>query len=916
MGLLDRIRVHMTRRKLRNALSWVTAAGAVFLSVMAQDTEGANLMLLASSAGLLGGVSAISSYFSVQRTRSARSVTRSMDEDSVYIPPSNVPNPSRYFTGRSKELFAISAALKSRDRNGGLRVAVVHGLGGIGKSQLAASHAEKRLEGDRALVWWLSATSYERLRSELLELAACLHIPGHKSKAVVLNRLWGHLRDNPGWLLIYDDVQNDSLGPLHDDPDDPRPSLLPRTGQGEVLITTQRREGWDELRARTTVIELHDLGAEDGLAFLLARTKAPPTDVEAVRELGKQLHWLPLSLEQAGAYIAQARISVREYQQRLPDRPADRAAAAFGLAIKRVAAVEEAAEDLMRLCCLLASEDVRRDRLTSRPAMIPSPLHEVVKNRAALDRVARRLSDYSLLRRTEDEESGTVAYSMHPQVQKFVRQRMDEQARLLWSQTAVRLLEAAFPHEPKWFQHRADCEELMPHVEALMDELVWAAEDGDQIYGAAVDPHALARLLHRVGEYQEHRCDWSGALGLFEREATLRELYVHDPDDLGRTTALLAVARQRYLLAELDTAEDECRKALEECLGHQNDPRFLPLQAQCLRQLGDILREHVRFDEALGAVSRAIAIYEGPGADWEGLDRAVAEQEAGMIHRNAGQLSQALERYRRAQDQIPQIGSDEPREHTVFQAMLQRDIGIVAQDRGDLDTAERELGDALKSFRTLRWPDDFETSQIAKFLADVIRRQGEELREQARTSRRPLRRNHLSRLARAKLDAADTLLIPVVELHRKRRDTERHKYAACLNKLGSLRNAQGRTAEAIESLLEAEKIYVDTYGPDHHYRAKTLTRLAAALVATGGTATLNTGEEVNAEATLRLAEGIFRTRLGDAHPSLIAVYERLALCTSDEAEAMEHRARARRIKDALNSDAPTTAQPTAPMSTP
>ncbi|MGP4012703.1 tetratricopeptide repeat protein [Streptomyces sp. 4N124] len=894
----------MSRRHLKTALSSVTGAGAVFLSVMAQDTQGASLVWLASGAGLLGGVSAVSGYF-VHRTRSAPSPARAADEDPLYVPPSNLPSSSRYFTGRKDELWAISAALKPQERNGGIRVAVVHGLGGIGKTQLAATFAENRLESGPSLVWWLASSSYERLRSELLELAACLGIPEHASQAVVLNRLWGRLRDTRGWLLVYDDVQDDSLGPLHDDPEDPRPSLLPRAGQGEVLITTQRREGWDELRARTTVIELHDLGADDGLAFLRARTGATHHDDEALRELGTRLHWLPLSLEQAGAYIAQAEISVREYLHRLPEDPAGRAAATFRLAIERVTAVEEVAEDLMRLCCFLASEDVRQDMLMSNPDMIPSPLREVIQDRAALNRVARRLSNYSLLRRSGDKESGTVAYGMHPQVQRFVRQRMDEEARLVWSQAAVRLLETAFPEMPQQLRQRTVCEELMPHVEAVMDELVWAAsEDGDGVYGAALDPYALARLLHRVGEYQEHRCDWAGALDLFEREATLRELYGRDADDLGRTTALLAVARQRYLLADLDAAEEGCRRALEECRGHRDDPAFLPLQAQCLRQLGGILREQISFDAALGAVTRAIVIYEGPGADWEGLDRAVAEQEAGMIHRNAGQLTQALERYARAEDRIPQNGSEEPREHTVFRAMLRRDVGIVAQDRGDLDTAELQLDEALTVFRTLRGPDDFETSQVAKFLADVRRRQGEELRERARASRRPLRRSRLNRQARAKLDSAQALLTPVVELHRKRRDTERHKYAACLNKLGSLQHAQGRTAEALQTLQEAEKIYADKYGADHHYRAKTLSRLGAVLITTGTTLALSTDDQVDAERALRLAEGIFRTRLGENHPSLVAVYERLALCTADENQAAEHRARARRIKAALDGESP------------
>lgn len=229
--------------------------------------------------------------------------------------------------------------------------------------------------------------------------------------------------------------------------------------------------------------------------------------------------------------------------------------------------------------------------------------------------------------------------------------------------------------------------------------------------------------------------------------------------------------------------------------------------------------------------------------------------------------------------------------------MLRRDTGIVAQDRGDLETAERELSEALSAFRANRGADDFETSQVAKFLADVRRRQGEELRARARGTYNPLLWRHLRRDSRARLREAAELLAPVVELHRKRREAEDHKYAACLNKLGSLQHAQGRTAQALRTLREAEGIYVARYGRGHHYRAKTLSRLGPVL--------LTAGDRPGAQDTLHEAERIIRGRLGDVHPSLSAVYERLALCTTDAQRAADFRTRAQDIKDAIGGGTPT-----------
>lgn len=221
------------------------------------------------------------------------------------------------------------------------------------------------------------------------------------------------------------------------------------------------------------------------------------------------------------------------------------------------------------------------------------------------------------------------------------------------------------------------------------------------------------------------------------------------------------------------------------------------MRAQCCRQFGGILRERNRFREASGYLEAALRIYELQGSGWEVIDWAVTEQEAGMIHRNAGRHTDALACYERAGDLVVGGGSAGLEEHVVFRAMLRRDVGIVAQDRGDLDTAERELTAAHEVFRTKRGEEDFETAQVAKFLADVLRRKGQQCKAASRRTRNPLRKRGLRAQAQTHLTRAHDLLCPVVALLGKRRTTEAHTYAACLNKLGSLQYAQGHIHKAL-----------------------------------------------------------------------------------------------------------------------
>ncbi|MFD4504789.1 tetratricopeptide repeat protein [Streptomyces sp. NPDC058457] len=854
----------------------------IAVAVKAADSGSALLWWLSAGAGLIAGLAG--GIATQVARRSGAESTPDAQASTLQGPPHNLPVLSMYFTGRTAETQRIVSVLRGPDRGRRRderpvpRVGVLYGATGAGKSELAVAYARTQLTR-HSLTWWLNASGPDALRTELLEFAQYVGIHDQASKNVVLMNLWRWLRDQRNWLLVYDGW------PAYEDE---LRRLLPSEGDGEVLITTQQNQGWDGLCA--SPIELRVFPESEGIEFLVRRLGVKPTQAaeEACTRLGRQLGWLPLALEQAAAYIVQAETTVIEYLRDLPGGAS--VEDTFRLAIARISETSPAAVDLLRLCTFLASEDVQKITLMQYRSVLPVRLRAVMADPVTFNREVLLLVDHSLLTRSGDWRDGSAAYGMHPRVQTLIHDGLSLAERLEWSQAAVRLVEACFPMTPDLLASRPVCERMMPHVEAVIDKLAWGDDTGGGL-GASQDPEALARLLHRVGAYQEHRCDWVRSLDFFEREAELRE--IGNGDGLGRAAARYAVARQHYLLASLDDAERECRLALQLCDGREEEA-FLRLRASCQRQLGGIMRERNRFSEALAAVQTAVEIYEGQAWREESLDWAVAEQEIGLIHRNAGHLTQAADHYERAERRIPSRGIQEPPDYTVFRAMLRRDLGIVAQDRGQLEHAEERLTEALAVFGAHRGPEDFETAQIAKFLSDVLRRRSESHRDEARRSLRLLRRRDLRRRARTELDQADRLLGPVVELHRKRSEAEEHKYAACLNKLGSLRLAQGRSADARRILEQAEEIYLRLYGERHYYRAKSLTRLGPVLRALGDSAA--------AERVLREANGIFRAALGDDHPALTAVCEHLSDCASDRGdheEAGRLRLEADRIRRSL-----------------
>src|SRR5208282_4717077 len=89
--------------------------------------------------------------------------------------------------------------------------------------------------------------------------------------------------------------------------------MLARLHGGQVLLTSRRAQ-WSGC---VEPLELDVLDAEDAAAFLLGRTarsrRKMAADAVDAAELARELDGLALALEQAGAYIAQRRVSLADY---------------------------------------------------------------------------------------------------------------------------------------------------------------------------------------------------------------------------------------------------------------------------------------------------------------------------------------------------------------------------------------------------------------------------------------------------------------------------------------------------------------------------------------------------------------------------------------------------------------------------
>ena len=150
---------------------------------------------------------------------------------------------------REKELAEIYRTLRG---DGSRRVVVLHGLGGIGKTQLAIAYA-KRHKDDYSAIFWLNIRDVDSLKQSFVQVAKQI-LREHPSASRLSNvdlkenldevvdavKAWLSLPNNTRWLMIYDNYDNPKVAGNAADPAaiDIR-KFLPESYQGSVIITTR-----------------------------------------------------------------------------------------------------------------------------------------------------------------------------------------------------------------------------------------------------------------------------------------------------------------------------------------------------------------------------------------------------------------------------------------------------------------------------------------------------------------------------------------------------------------------------------------------------------------------------------------------------------------------------------------------------
>lgn len=348
------------------------------------------------------------------------------------VPHRRNPN----FTGREELLQELREKLTSGQP--AALTQAIHGLGGVGKTQIAIEYAF-RYAGYYDAVLWVRAEEPTTLAADFAGLGNELGIaePDARNQDVVVKAVLRWLRDNPRWLLVFDNAPGGKQ----------ISEYLPQGQDGHIIITS-RSLNWRQY-AQPVVVE--KMEPDEAIEFLLKRTGEK--DRATADKLAEELGYLPLALAQAGAYMEQRQRSLADYLplfQRYRDRtfiPSEdypvTIAATWELSFQAVREHSQAAADLLNLCAFFAPEDIPLDMIATGAEHLPDSLRNVVQKPLELDDVIGELGKYSLVE--VDRHKDTI--SIHRLVQAVLRDKLSPEKRQIWLEIALLVINSVFSYE-------------------------------------------------------------------------------------------------------------------------------------------------------------------------------------------------------------------------------------------------------------------------------------------------------------------------------------------------------------------------------------------------------------------------------------------------------------------------------------
>lgn len=607
----------------------------------------------------------------------------------------HVPARNIDFTGRERLLRAIRDAFT--DNGPSPATVVLHGLGGVGKTQLAAEYAH-RFGAAYDLVCWLNCDQLSLARSSLAGLAPALALRVSRNTDPADQVLDALRTGRPfrRWLLVCDNAE-DPVGVG---------ALIP-PGPGHVLITSRTRR-WVGARRR---LEVSVFERPDSIEFL--RRRAPGLASVDADRLAEALGDMPLALEHAGVWQeADTGTSVDRYLELLQSRPGPLlaegdirsyprpVARAWTLSLERLREQTPLAADLAELCAFLGPEPISLS-LFAGPGLgrLDTPEDQRLRDEIKLSAAVGALADYALVR--VDAANGSL--QMHRIVQAVIRDELPDEQRLALRRRVHNLLVAADPGDPDdpatWPRYAA----VRPHV--------WPSH----LPLAAMEK--AAKLIENIAQalYRQYAF---GESGEFARDVVDQWHRSRDPDSL-------PTLRLQLLLADGLRATGEAAEAraldqeVHARLSRMHGARYA-LTLRAARSLAGDLRGLGEYAEAR-ALDENTYVHTQETLGREHLESLMAANNLAVSMRFSGDFTLARDLTRDTYAVRRRIRGETEQYTLQLADSYARDL----RECGHLDESLELARQTWERYRDAVGPDHLETLRSMAGYAVALRRAGQ-----------------------------------------------------------------------------------------------------------------------------------------------------------------------------------------------
>ena len=486
-----------------------------------------------------------------------------------------------HFTGRDELLTQLDAALNQH--HAGVITQAVSGLGGVGKTQLAAAYVAAHHDEFEVAAW---IRAEDGGIADLADLAVALALPvaGRTPPERATDVLAFLSSTDRRWLLVLDNV-----------PGPQALTRLPASGYGRILVTSRHRGGYGAFGTELPVDVFDPTTAQE---FLLSRSGRTGAEAANANAVAAALGYLPLALTHAGAYCAAGSgLPFADYLALLEDLPSQdlfdtnpeifyqhTVAATWNTSITAAQAQAPLARRALEMAAFLA------------PEAIPRPFFTVLSAESALGR--KQVADaLAALHRYSLAAIADNGATVHRLLQKVIRDQLADSGQRVAVSHALSAIEQAIPQDPDLPAAWPQWQELLLHITAIADS------DGI----APFEPARLVRVLNPTCDFLFSAGFARRALDLAARAVSLSETC------LGAGAADTLRARGNLALAFWRTGRISEAIALLEQVAADSERSLGPDHPDTLRARGDLATAYW----SAGFVSRAITIQEHVAADSE-----------------------------------------------------------------------------------------------------------------------------------------------------------------------------------------------------------------------------------------------------------------------------------------------------------